>query len=143
MALSRSRSRFRSRSRAPSGSRSSSGDSLRANPDTVDDWLAALVPVELLTLDGRVICIQVDSDASIGQVVSKLKTVSLSLYETYKDAWIVFDHGGKGGSSPVKFDLSDCYVRFMATKLIRKFRHARPDSPLRFQLIRHAVADSQ
>ena len=68
MALSRSRSRSRSRS--------SSGDSLRANPDTVDDRLAAVVPVELLTLDGRVVCIRVDSDASIGQVVSKFKTAA-------------------------------------------------------------------
>ena len=131
MALSRSRSS------------SSSGDSLRANPDTVDDRFAAVVPVELLTLSGRVVCIRVDPDASIGQLVSKFKTASLSLYEAYKDAWIVFDHGGMGGSSPLKFELSDCYVRFMATKLIRQFRRAHPDSPLRFQLIRRHVADSQ
>ena len=109
----------------------------------MDDRLAAVVPVELLTLDGRVICFRVDSDASIGQVVSKFKTADLSVYEAYKDAWIVFDHGGMGGSSPVKFEFGDCYVRFMATKLIRQFRRARPDSPLRFQLIRRTVADSQ
>ena len=109
----------------------------------MDDRLAAVVPVELLTLDGRVVCIRVDSDASIGQVVSKFKTASPRLYEAYKDAWIVFDHHGMSGSSPVKFELSDCYVRFMATKLIREFRRAHPDSPLRFQLIRRPVADSQ
>ena len=135
MALSRSRSRSRSRS--------SSGDSLRANPDTVDDRFAAVVPVELLTLDGRVVCIRVDSDASIGQVVSKFKTASPDVYDAYKHAWIVFDHHGVGGSLPVKFQLSDVYVRFMATKMIRDFRRAHPESPLRFQLIRLPVADSR
>ena len=120
-------------SRSGSGSRASSGDSVRALPDASDD--PPMVAVELFTLDGRETRIEVDPDASIGQLVSKFEAADSCLFDAYRTGWIVF------GSPPVSFELSDFYVKFLATKVVREFRKANTDSPLRFQLICRPVAE--